>query len=114
MVQTTSLFVEQSVGPEIQQLIASTQRDLAHLGQKIETVSSKVPHKTSRPKKLDENEHYDCALTYFKLELGTLSNTFKTALHVRTEVCFLPFSFISYFVTYLFLFTISHYSFSPP
>ena len=85
---TTSLFEEQSAGPETQRLTGDIQREVTAMIGKLDTVEARCGLKNTKPKPQSVEEHRTCVLSYFRLRVSDISKEYREALQKRTEVCF--------------------------
>lgn len=84
--KTTSLFTEQSSGPEIQRLIGEVNRDLQRMTAGLDALQSDVQAR-SRGARSQDADHHRNVVSYLKAQVGETTAAFKDVLQTRTTVC---------------------------
>lgn len=85
--KSTSLFTEQSAGPEIQRLIVEVNRDIQRMTNELDTLQADVKARSNGTKSQD-TDHHNNVVSYLKSQVGQTTAMFKDVLQARTDVCF--------------------------
>lgn len=84
--KTTSLFTEQSSGPEIQRLIGEVNGDLQRMTTELDALQRDVQARGGSARSQDADHHKN-VVSYLKAQVGETTAAFKDVLQTRTTVC---------------------------
>jgi len=84
LAKTTSLFTEQSAGPEIQRLIVEVNRDIQRMATELDTLQADVKARNNGAKSQDA-DHHNNVVSYLKAQVGQTTAMFKDVLQTRTD-----------------------------